>query len=380
MNSSFGRPFTLDRVVRLIIGVVIIIGLYLLISKLSGAVLPFLIAWLVAYLMYPLVRFFERKCKIKSRVLAITLSVLSVLIALGIVAAIIVPPIISELERASSLVSAFVFKIQQSTLIPEATRQTIIQWVYSLDLHQLMTGKDLSGIVEKVAPQLWKLMSGSLDFLLSFAIVFLVFLYTVFILADYEQISTGFIHLVPEKYREMVRNIFDDLEDGMNRYFRGQLLIAAIVAVILSVGFIIIDLPLGLLLGLLMGLLTLIPYVKLVMLPVLCFFALLEATETGMPFWIVCLEVVAVVGTSQLIEDLVLTPKIMGKAMGMNPAIILLSLSCWGALLGVVGMIIALPVTAILLSYYRRFVIGNESPLTADTIEEIKAKEEIKKG
>ena len=63
----------------------------------------------------------------------------------------------------------------------------------------------------------------------------------------------------------------------------------------------------------------------------------------------------------QCIQDLYLTPKIMGKAMGLNPAIILLSLSIWGALLGFLGLIIALPLTTLILSYYDLYVIRQET-------------------
>ena len=62
----------------------------------------------------------------------------------------------------------------------------------------------------------------------------------------------------------------------------------------------------------------------------------------------------------QCIQDLVLTPKIMGKAMGLNPAIILLSLSVWGTLLGFIGLIIALPLTTLLLSYYDNYITNRE--------------------
>jgi len=59
----------------------------------------------------------------------------------------------------------------------------------------------------------------------------------------------------------------------------------------------------------------------------------------------------------QIVADLILTPKVMGKAMGLNPAIILLSLSIWGTLFGLIGMIIALPLTTLLLSYYEQYII-----------------------
>ena len=65
---------------------------------------------------------------------------------------------------------------------------------------------------------------------------------------------------------------------------------------------------------------------------------------------------------SQSVCDYILTPKIMGKAMGLNPAIILLALSVWGTLMGLVGMIIALPLTTLLLSYYQTYVI-NRAPV-----------------
>jgi predicted PurR-regulated permease PerM len=70
--------------------------------------------------------------------------------------------------------------------------------------------------------------------------------------------------------------------------------------------------------------------------------------------------VVIVFGVVQLIQDTFLTPKIMGKVMGLNAAIILLSLSIWGSLLGIMGMIIALPMTTLLLTYYQRFVIKKQ--------------------
>ena len=65
---------------------------------------------------------------------------------------------------------------------------------------------------------------------------------------------------------------------------------------------------------------------------------------------------------SQCICDYIITPHIMGKEMGMNPAVILLSLSVWGSLLGIIGMIIALPVTAILMTYYQRYISDPADP------------------
>ena len=85
--------------------------------------------------------------------------------------------------------------------------------------------------------------------------------------------------------------------------------------------------------------------------------ALLKAAETGENFWGVLLLVALVYVVAQLIQDLVIVPRIMGRIMGLSPALILLSLSIWGYLLGFFGLIIALPLTTLILSYYKRYII-----------------------
>ena len=94
-----------------------------------------------------------------------------------------------------------------------------------------------------------------------------------------------------------------------------------------------------------------------------------------MIFW----ESMAVYVVVQAIQDLYLTPKIMGKSMGLNPAIILLSLSIWGSLLGFMGLIIALPLTTLLISYYSLYVIDRQRPLPeiegGEEVEQVKDNE-----
>ena len=146
----------------------------------------------------------------------------------------------------------------------------------------------------------------------------------------------------------------------MNRYFRGQALIALCVGVLLAVGFKIIDFPLAVTLGLFIGVLNLIPYMQTIGIIPMLILALLRSAETGENFWIIFGLALLVLGIVQMIQDLFLTPRIMGKAMGLNPAIILLALSIWGTLLGFIGLIIALPLTTLCLSYYKRFILQDD--------------------
>jgi predicted PurR-regulated permease PerM len=86
-----------------------------------------------------------------------------------------------------------------------------------------------------------------------------------------------------------------------------------------------------------------------------------KAADTGESFWMIMLSALIVFAVVQTIQDTILTPKIMGHVTGLNPAIILLSLSIWGSLLGILGMVIALPMTTLLITYYQRYVIKNKT-------------------
>jgi predicted PurR-regulated permease PerM len=137
-------------------------------------------------------------------------------------------------------------------------------------------------------------------------------------------------------------------------------MVAFLVGVLFSIGFLIIDFPMAIGLGLFIGLLNMVPYAQVLGFIPTIILALLKSNDTGESFWLIMLMAIVVFCVVQAIQDLYLVPKIMGKAMGLNPAVILLSLSVWGSLLGIVGMIIALPITTLLISYYKRFVINNE--------------------
>ena len=148
---------------------------------------------------------------------------------------------------------------------------------------------------------------------------------------------------------------------GMNRYFRGQALVAFLVGVLFSIGFLIIDFPLAIGFGLFIGLLNMVPYLQLVALVPTVLLALLKAADTGQNFWLILILALLVFCVVQVIQDAVIVPKVMGKITGLNPAVILLSLSVWGSLLGILGMIIALPLTTLILAYYKQFIRYGET-------------------
>ena len=215
-------------------------------------------------------------------------------------------------------------------------------------------------VIKKSFSGAWGFISGSVGGIINVVSWLIVFLYIVFILLDYDKILAGFQRMIPQRYRPMVVSVVNDIEDSMNRYFRGQALVAGLVGVLFSIGFMIVGLPLGIVLGLFIGLLNMVPYLQLVGIIPTILLCLVSASDTGTNFWLLFGACVLVFIVVQIIEDTFIVPRVMGKVTGLNPAIILLSLSIWGTLLGFVGMIIALPLTTLCLSYYQRYVIGDD--------------------
>lgn len=362
MNSTQSRPYTFDRVVRILIGLTIIIFLVFLIDKLSAVLLPFALGWLLAYLFHPIVVFFQKKLKIKSRILAIICTVLLLLIIIAAIILILIPLISTEISKFSQLITLYSQNFTVDSFLPVTWQNKIREFLKQLDIQELLHDPNVKDIVKNIAPKLWNVVNSSLSFIFGLAIIVFVFLYFIFILLDYEKINAGFIEMIPPRYRTTITGILFDLKNGMNRYFRGQALIAFINGILFAAGFAIIGLPLGIVLGLFMGVLNLVPYLQMLGYIPALLLGLLKAAETGQSIWSILLGIVIVLLAVQVIEQVILTPKIMGKATGLNPAIILLSLSVWGALLGVLGMIIALPVTTLIISYYRRYVLS-ENPV-----------------
>lgn len=369
------KKITFDSFIRMVLSMAIIVGILMLVERLSGVLLPFFIAWLIAYLLYPLVKFFQYTLRLRNRLLSIFAAFAS-LGAVGTAAAfLLVPPVMEEFTRVNDLLVMYFTDELNTNTIPHNLSEFIRQNIDAEAVNKLFSQENLSDMAKNIMPKLWAMLSDSIDFLFSIFASFIILLYIVFILLDYESIAEGWIHLLPVKYRGFVATLVSDMQKGMNTYFRGQALVAFCVGILFSIGFLLIDFPLAIGLGLFIGVLNLVPYLQIIgFIPTIAL-AMLKAAETGENFWVIIAMALVVFAVVQLIQDGFLVPRIMGKITGLNPAIILLSLSIWGSLMGMLGMIIALPITTLLLSYYQRYIIGrgqeNNSPTESSDNEQI---------
>ncbi len=363
----FRKPYTFDRVVRIVIALLVAVACLWLVNRLSGVLLPFLIGWLIAYLLYPLVLFFQHKCRLKYRMLSIFVTLILVAGVLVGAGFLVVPSLVGEFSKMGQLMVRYAAQFERSNFAHSEFYAWLVTTVGGIDFQNMLTWENLQTAAQKVAPQFFNLLSGTWRLLAGLFVLVVVLLYIIFILTDYEKMSEGFVKAVPPKYRRFVGGLLGDVKMGMNRYFRGQSLVALCVGILFAIGFSIIGLPMAITMGLFIGVLNLVPYLQTVGLIPVLFLALLRSMETGQSFWWMLLAVLVVLVVVQAIQDLFLTPKIMGKAMGLNPAIILLSLSVFGSLFGLVGMIIALPTTTLLISYYKRYVLREKSDSEAES-------------
>lgn len=368
-EKAFGRrPFTFDRVVRIFFGALVFGALLWLIYYLRDVLLPFGVAVVIAYMLEPMVQFNRQLLHLKGRVVAVFVTFFGVLFALGLLLWLFMPSIIAEMRQVGTLISQYVDSTQSVPLIPPSVHRFLKENIDFTQLSAMLTDIDWVSIGSKTL----HLINRSITFIISVFNWALVILYVIFIMLDYDRISRGFKAIVPPAYRRQAAALGNDVQQAMNHYFRGQALVAFIVGILFAIGFLIVGLPLAVVLGLFIGLLNMVPYLQLMSIPITALLCLIYSAQNAAGFWLTFGEAMVVYVVVQCIQDLFLTPKIMGKVMGLNPAIILLSLSVWGSLLGLLGMIIALPLTTLLISYYERYVIGRPSDRQAlnDAIEQ----------
>ena len=351
------RPYTFDRVVRMIITALVALVVIWLVYRLRGVLLPFCVAVLIAYLLEPFVQFNRRLLKLKGRLIAIFVTLFEVTFLFGLLCYFVVPMITSEMTHMAHLLREYSSSAPDTPFLPESVHALIKKYVdfesiATLILHH----EDQIKLMENVITSTWSVLTSGISMIIGLLSWFIVFLYVIFIMLDYERLAKTLRHMVPPSCRSTVFRISGDVQKSMNHYFRGQALVAFSVGVLFSIGFMIIGMPLALVLGMFIGLLNMVPYLQLISIIPTTLLCLVCSVDSGVDFWVIFWECMAVYIVVQAIQDLILTPKIMGKAMGLNPAIILLSLSVWGSLLGFLGLIIALPLTTLLLAYYDEYI------------------------
>ena len=361
------RPYTFDRVTRLLLtagGVVL--GVWLL-TYLSDVLVPFVVAFVLAYLLNPVVCAVQKR--LQNRAAAVFATLAGVLAALVLALLLVIPLVRAEMAEMARLLA----EVVKNADLPEKLAQYVPPGLWEdakgyatqEELVELLKNADFWAMIEKVArkvlPGAWGLFSGAASLLLGLLGLFVVVLYLVFMLLDYQRVKDEWEELIPPRYRDSILSFIREFDRAMSRHFRAQAVVASIVGVLFATGFCLVGLPMGIPFGLFVGLLNMVPYLQLAALLPASLLALMKALEAGGNVWGPLALTGLVFVVVQGIQDSVLTPRIQGKVTGLSPAMILLSMSVWGRLLGFLGLVIALPMTCLALAYYRQILVQAHS-------------------
>ena len=356
------RSFTIDRVVQLALFAGLAWCLVLLLDYLSDVLLPFVTGLVMAYFLDPVTNRVQHV--IKKRVLAALFTLVTITLAVFLVVWFMVPMVGNELANMGRTVS----KMAADTELAQAAKERLPENVWE-EVNEILKRDDVKrylnsdGVVQmakdtakKLLPGVWGVLSGAANVLTFITGFLVIMIYVVFLLIDYDNIAARWRDYLPPSMRDDVSGFVVEFIQATNRYFRSQTLVSCCVALLFALGFSIIGLPLAILMGIFIGLLNMVPYLQTVGTIPCLLLAGLKALEQGDSFIGALGFVLLVFGVVQLIQETVLVPRLQGEAMGLSPAIILLSLSVWGKLLGFLGLILALPLTCLGLTYYRRYL------------------------
>ena len=190
MTNEKGQ-ITFDSFIRGAIGVLILVGVVMLLNRLSSVLVPFFLAWLIAYLLFPLVKFFQYRCRMKYRILGILSAFLVAGLVLAIVFMLMIPPMVEESLRVKDLLVSYITTNETVSNIPRLVQEYVRDHLSAEQIQAIVTQDGFLEGIKATVPKLWDVVTQSISIVSSVFTLTMVLLYTLFILLDYEDICSG---------------------------------------------------------------------------------------------------------------------------------------------------------------------------------------------
>lgn len=324
-----------------LIGIFAVVGL---LYVLRGALTPVFFAFLIAYMLDPVIDRFEARGY--SRAVGIGVMLTIVMGALGLFFALALPGAVRDLV-------AFVRELPQLLLGLLSTAEPWLEHVGVPVPHsfgEAVERFDLDGgeLAKKAAipasSVLKGLWGGTVSMLGALAGLLLVPVFAAYLLYDFDRITAGIGALVPVRYRSEVVAIARDVDEILGEFIRGQLIVMLMLAVLYSIAYSLLGVRLALLIGVVAGFLSFIPYVGGgVALGLGVIMTLIYWTD-----WMQLVGVVIAYTVIQVFEGFVITPRVVGEKVGLSAVWVLFALLVGGELLGFMGVLLALPAAAVI--------------------------------
>ena len=314
---------------------------------LAPVLTPFIVGAVVAYALHPAVE--RLAAKRVPRVLAVLLVEVLFLVALLAVLLLIVPILSKELPLLR----------EQIPMLADTLNTRVAPWLAQYGINVALDTGSIKAFVLKylsanVEDWLTTVLSsariGGSIVLAVIGIAVLVPVVLFYLLMDWPALVRRAQAMVPPRSRPAFQGFVDECDDVLGRYLRGQLMVMGIMAVFYSVGLALFGFDLAVPVGVFTGLAIFIPYLGFGLGLVLA----LLAAVLQFGSWYGLIAIAVVYGIGQLVESLFLTPTLVGERIGLNPLMVIFALLAFGHLFGFVGVLIALPVSAVLVVAWRR--------------------------
>jgi predicted PurR-regulated permease PerM len=336
-----------QTVVRSIFILSTIIFIVWFINELLAVLVPFIISFLIAYIINPLIIYFEKK-KIH-RTSGALISVLLILIIVGLGISFVIPPFVYQIGSLISLAPQKILEVEKyfsENILPELTRLGI----FFPDIQKTLSTE----IPAKLQSILSGLLNGLLNIFSGISFIFnqiinvvVIPVMTFYFLRDYDRILNAFLYLFSEDHRETVKKIGEKVNRIFGNYIRGYLIVSLINGTIITIGLTLIGVPYAVVLGILSALFNFVPYFGMIISVTIGF---LISVFSGIGGIKLLLVPVLYIGEN-IVENYFISPKIIGEKVGLHPLLILFALFVFGYFGGLIGMLIGVPVTALLISF-----------------------------
>ncbi len=371
----FRQEITFDRFIRGTLFVALLALFVAGINWLSAVLLPFFAAWAIAWILAPVVNFLYVRCYIRPRFLAVIFTLIgATAIAVGALW-LIVPPFLDGILHIKDALLRYLQNDSGHVVLPNWMQNLLQEWLDSLQLENKLKQGNVLQLLRTSLPHVWNVVQSTANVVISLASSAFALLYLVLLLADYDHYATVWLKYVPRSQRAFLEKLSNDVAHNMRGYFRGQVLVAISNGVMFSIGFWLIGLPMPVGMGIFVGVLSFIPYIQVLGILPAALLSLLQMADTGSSFWGMMALVFLVYVVVQVLQDTIFTPRIMGQIMGLSPAVVLLSLSVWGYIAGIIGLMVALPLTTLMLAYYQRYILEESVQDESDTDETLESEQ-----
>ncbi len=335
----------------------ILAGLTWFTIEISGILLPFILAFILAYFLHPFVVSLQKRRFSRTFATSITTGLFCffVISVFLILIPILQTQILALMGKVPVLVDVLWQKIQAIVLY---TKENISHE----QLAQISdsVSSTIFSLFNTLSAKLLKMLTGGIVFFNIISLILITPVVLFYVLRDWHHVEKKVADMIPENAKEKAKLIFSEINRALSGFIRGQASVCLLLGLFYGISLSIIGLDFGLLVGLLSGILSFIPYFGFLTGVVLsCLLGLVQAASMGL--WI---GIASVFLIGQVLESYVLTPKLVGDKVGLHPVWVIFALLAGGSLFGFLGVLLAVPVAAVIAVFVRHTVMWyKKSPI-----------------